>query len=509
MQYTIVVLFCCVSALAAQTPSGQQLRKELESPYTNWLKIDVAYIITDPEREAFNRLSNDDEREQFIEQFWFRRDPTPDTEENEFKEEHYRRIAYANERFASGIPGWKTDRGRIYIKYGPPDEIESHPTGGSYQRPLEQGGGATSTYPFEQWRYRYLEDIGNDVVIEFVDSTNSGEYRLAFDPSEKDALSHVPGYQPPFANRAPHPSPNELDRVERMAALGKPPAVKFKDLEAAVTSKIRYNALPMKVRADFIPLTPASVLTSITLQFDRKDLQFQQQSGVAKAVVNLYGRVTNISWHPVSAFDDVVTVEVASGLLANAVTGSSVYQKSLPLAPGTYRLNLVAKDAIGGNIGTYETTLNVPRSDEEKLQASSLILADLLERLPAKNIGAGAFAIGDIKVRPRPGTTFANDEKLGFYVQLYHFAPDPVDYKPRGSIEYQVVNNDSHQTVLNYTEEVRDLPGATSQVIVEKLIPLASLAPGSYTLKLRVTDRNRNQTITPSADFIIISSPAR
>src|SRR5215831_16987697 len=88
-----------------------KLRKELETPYRKWLNEDVAYIITDEERAAFKRLQTDEEREQFIEQFWLRRDPTPDTVENEFKEEHYRRIAYANERYASGIPGWKTDRG--------------------------------------------------------------------------------------------------------------------------------------------------------------------------------------------------------------------------------------------------------------------------------------------------------------------------------------------------------------------------------------------------------------
>ncbi len=170
----------------------EKLRKELETPYKKWMNEDVGYIITDEERAVFKRLGTDDERQQFIEQFWLRRDPTPDTEENEYKEEHYRRIAYANDRFASGIPGWKTDRGRIYITFGPPDEIESHPSGGSYQRPFEEGGGQTSTYPFEKWRYRYIDGIGTDVNIEFVDTTMSGEYHMSMDPSEKDALLYVP-----------------------------------------------------------------------------------------------------------------------------------------------------------------------------------------------------------------------------------------------------------------------------------------------------------------------------
>src|SRR3954468_13794132 len=132
----------------------EKLRKELETPYKKWLNEDVVYIITDEERQAWKRLATDEEREQFIEQFWLRRDPTPDTAENEFKEEHYRRIAYANEHYAAGMPGWKTDRGRIYITFGPPTSIDSHPMGGPYQRSPEEGGGSTTTFPFEVWRYR-------------------------------------------------------------------------------------------------------------------------------------------------------------------------------------------------------------------------------------------------------------------------------------------------------------------------------------------------------------------
>jgi GWxTD domain-containing protein len=152
-----------------------QASPPLATPYTKWLTEDVAYIITDQERAAFKRLPTDEEREHFIEQFWRRRDPTPGTVENEFKEEHYRRIAYANEHYASRTPGWKTDRGRVYIIYGPPDAIESHPAGGG------------STIPSEQWRYRRIEGVGTNVIIDFVDATRTGEYRMTRDPSNKPA----------------------------------------------------------------------------------------------------------------------------------------------------------------------------------------------------------------------------------------------------------------------------------------------------------------------------------
>jgi len=172
--------------------NSKSLKIELSKTYKKWLDEDVRWIITDEEQKAFKLLSNDEERDQFIEAFWQRRDPTPDTIENEFKEEHYRRMAYANEHFAAGIPGWKSDRGRIYIMYGPADEIESHPSGGSYQRPMEEGGGETSTYPFEDWRYRYLEGIGQEIIIEFVDTCMCGDFHMTMDRSEKDALLYTP-----------------------------------------------------------------------------------------------------------------------------------------------------------------------------------------------------------------------------------------------------------------------------------------------------------------------------
>ena len=135
----------------------EKLKKELETPYKKWLTEDVGYIISDEERKAFKVLQTDEEREQFIEQFWLRRDPTPDTEENEYREEHYRRIAYANQYFASGIPGWKSDRGMIYIKYGPPDERDQHNGAVPSSVPSRKAAAKPACIPYEDWRYRYIE----------------------------------------------------------------------------------------------------------------------------------------------------------------------------------------------------------------------------------------------------------------------------------------------------------------------------------------------------------------
>jgi GWxTD domain-containing protein len=505
----------------------EKLRKELETPYRKWMNEDVHYIITDEERQAWKRLATDEEREQFIEQFWLRRDPTPDSAENEYKEEHYRRIAYANERFASGIPGWKTDRGRIYITFGPPDEIESHPSGGTYERPFEEGGGTTSTYPFEKWRYRWIEGIGSDIIIEFVDPTMTGEYRMTMDPSEKDALLMVPNagltlmeqmglsskvdrFTRTDGTRLGTPiggqpmRMNQFERLQQYTLLQKPPQVKFKDLEAQVNSTIKFNILPLQVRADFFPVTENSVLTNITVQLENKDLQFQNKDGVQKAVVNMYARVSSMARRVVTYFEDTVTVEGPESMLADLSKKSSIYQKSIPLAPGMYRLNVVVKDLVGGNMNNYEMALNVPRADPEKLSSSSLILADLIEKVPTRSIGTGQFVIGSTKVRPRVNETFRQSEKMGIYYKVYNLTPDEATKKPNGVIEYEVVKNGSNEKIFEFTEEIAALPNVSSQqVTVEKLLPLASLEPGQYTLRMKVVDKVSNQTLHPSAVFTV------
>jgi GWxTD domain-containing protein len=504
-----------------------RLRKELETPWKKWLNEEVVYIISDEEKKAFKTLATDEEREQFVENFWLRRDPTPDTEENEFREEHYRRIAYANDRFASGIPGWKADRGRIYIEYGPPDEIESHPSGGTYERPYEEGGGTTSTYPFEQWRYRYIEGIGNNIIIEFVDTTQSGEYHMTMDPSEKDALLYVPGAGLTMMEQMgmscktnrftrtdgthlgtgsmPLPeSMSEFTRLETFAKLQAPPAVKYKDLEAAVNSSIKYNLLPMKVRADYIPVTGSSVLTNITIQFAVKDLQFKQKEGVSTAIVNMYGRVTTMSRRPATWFEEAVQVDEPTEMLAKVVDGVRIYQKTIPLKPGRYRLNIVAKDIVGGNQTNYEMALDVPRIEDDTLGLSSLILADQIEKLPTTHIGLGQFSIGASKVRPKMDNTFKRDEKLGIYMQLYNFQMDEETKKPKGTVQYEFFKTGTNERIGDpIVEDVATLPGGATQITIEHLLSLKDFAPGSYTLKVKVVDSKRNQTVNQTATFTV------
>jgi GWxTD domain-containing protein len=505
----------------------KRLQDELRGPFKKWMKEDVRYILTEDEKKTFVRLTTDEERENFIEQFWLRRDPTPDTIENEYREEHYRRIAWSNERYASGIPGWRTDRGRIYITFGPPDEVESHPSGGSYQRPYEEGGGFTSTYPFEIWRYRWLEGVGQEVLIEFVDPTMTGEYRMTLDPAEKDALLYVPNagltiaeqlglsekrdrFMRTDGTRMGSPVSgvqgmryNQFERLQRWAALQKPPEVKFKDLEAVVDSSVEYNTLPVRVEVQYTRITNEMVLAGVSVQLENKDLVFREEDGRHRAIVNIFGRLTTMTRRVVDVFEEVVTVDTTAERLPYESERSSLYQKPLSLPPGMYRLEVVSKDGVGETMSTYRVALEVRQFDDERLASSSLILADRIERVPVRSLGTGQFVIGSSKVRPRITEEFQRDERLGIYLQVYNLGEDDSTAEPQGSVTYQVARLDQpSELLLDFTEEISQIRGATSkQMIVEKLLPLKSLDPGEYRLSLKVNDSVRQETLTPTKTF--------
>jgi GWxTD domain-containing protein len=506
--------------------SDKELRKELDSQYRKWLDEDVVYIISPEERSAFLHLATNEEREQFIEQFWQRRNPDPDSADNTFKEEHYRRIAYANEHYSSGIPGWKADRGRIYIMWGAPDEVDSHPAGGSYNRPSEEGGGETSTYPFEDWRYRYLEGIGENVELEFVDPTMSGEYHLTIDPSEKDALMMVPGAgltmmeSMGLANKTSRfnntdgthdaaplgmspESANEFTRLDLYAKIQQAPPVKFKDLEAVVTSRLVRDQIKFDYRFYFLRITSETVLVPITVQIPTRQLSFQEKSGVDSATVNLFGRISTLSGRIVQTFEDTVKRDVPAALLQQAQSVPSIYQKAVPLSPGLYRLDIVLKDVNNGNVGVVNTRLAVPRFEDDHLSSSSLILADQISPVSAKDIGLGQFVLGDVKVRPKLDAAFGAADGMGVFLQIYNLKVDDKTHKSDATVQYRVMKDKATEPVLKFDIPKDKLPEHGEELTLENIITLGSLAPGAYKLEVAVTDNLTKQTITPAMDFTV------
>ena len=512
----------------------KNLKNELKGSYKTWVDQDVKWIITDQELDAFKHLANDEERDQFIESFWLRRNPNPDSPENEYREEHYARIEYANEHFAAGKSGWRTDRGHMYIAYGKPDSIDSHPSGGNYERPMEEGGGNTSTFPFEIWHYRYLEGIGDNIDIEFVDTCQCGDYHMTLDRSEKDALKHTPGAGLTLAEsmgqstkadrfsgggleqlgRGPGSdtrASKEFDRLSTFAKLQGAPVIKFKDLETYFAKGKILSGPPFifDVRTDYVKITNDTVLVPLTLQIHNGDITFNTKDGVASGTVNILGRVTTLAGRAIQTFEETVSVQSPSELLPQEREKQSVYWKALPLRPGLYKVDIVIKDVNNpDHVGLWQRSVNVPKYDDDQLAHSSLILADQMYRVPSKEIGAGNFVIGNTHVRPRVPTgiavpiLFHRSQNLNFWMQVYNLGIG--ENKQNGAtIQYQIMDVATNKAVLDTSEQTNKTNPNADQVTLEKSLPLASLQPGKYQVSIKVNDGVKRQQIAESAPFIV------
>jgi GWxTD domain-containing protein len=510
------------------------VRQELKGAYKTWLNQDVVWIISDEEARSFKTLSNDEERDAFIEQFWLRRNPNPDSPENEFREEHYRRIAYSNEHFAAGKPGWKTDRGHIYISFGKPDSIDAHPSGGSYQRPMDEGGGETSTFPFEIWHYRYLEGVGENIDLEFVDTCQCGDYHFTIDRGEKDALLHVPGagqtqweemgmakkadrFKGGFENLGTGPlsssqASKEFDRIELAAKLFAPPQIKFTDLDNFISEHKLLSGppFPFDVRTDFIKVTDSTVLVPVTVQLKNRDITFVTKDGVAKGFVNILIKVTTLTHKTVQSQEDTVQVEQPAELLEKSLNHASVYWKALPLLPGLYRLDIAIKDVNNpDHIGIYGRSLEVPTYNDEKLATSSLILADEMNTVSSREIGAGSCVIGNThicpRVSPNPATpvSFKRGQELNFWMQVYNLGIDDATKSNQATVTYQISDAKTGTVILEKELESKDLGAHSDQLTVEKSLPMAGLEPGKYKVTIKINDTISKQEIAQSAPFVV------
>ena len=490
-----------------QTPEDQTRKVKAESrdAYTRWVNEDVAPIITEAERKAFEKLKSNEEREEFIKIFWGQRDPDPDTEENEYREQYYERIAYANEHFSSGKPGWMTDRGRIYIKFGRPDEIESHPAGGSYQRTPDEGGGSTTTYSFEKWFYRYIPGVRSGVEIEFVDPSGSGEYRIARDSSEKDALAHVPGFDRTSLDSLNSGYRREQDspfaKMELLRDLEKPPEIERRNPGGITGSPaIDESPLDVDVRADYFKLSDSRVLTAFTVQTENKDLVFENNGGLQTARLNIFGKIVTVTGRRVGAFEDSVSTSATVAELTDAKERKSAYSKAVALEPGRYRVDVIVRDVVSGATGVRQVAFQVPKYEDGKLATSSMILTAKLENMPP-GLAAGPFVIGQTKVVPNMTGLYRRGQPVGVYLQLYNAGIDQTTLRPLVDVDY-LLSKDGKE-ISKQAEDWRGMSESGQRLTLARLIDTQALAVGEYELTIHVRDRVTDQTLAPAAKFTI------
>jgi GWxTD domain-containing protein len=514
-------------AVPAQTqnpsPDEKQrkIKPEIKKAYRDWIENHDP-LLTQAERDAFKKLATDDEREKFIEDFWRVRDPDPDTEENEFKQQFYERVAYANEHFSSGKPGRLTDRGRIYIKFGKPDEVESHPTGGGYNRPWSEGGGSTTTYPFEKWFYRYLPNIRSGIELEFVDPTGSGEYRLARNPDEKDAMIFIPGAGQTIAEMMNLESRG--DRITNLGGFGRANYTRAQDSPFEVmnllvdlerdplvtrnylsdtthTPVVDDNPLNFETQVNYFRHSDNRVLAALTLQTNNDQMSFIDSGGLQIARMNIFGTVTSVANRRMGKFEDSLTATATVAELSSSRMRKSVYARAFVLEPGRYRVDVILRDVHSGAMGRQQVALVVPDYPSDGLTTSSLVLAAKLEG--AKDgVAGGPFFIGTTKVIPNLTGVYRRNEPVGIYMQVYNAGIDQTTLKPAVDAEYVLLKDGKE--LSRQVEDWQQINDAGQRLTLTRLIDTSKLAPGAYQIQINVRDHVTGQKTSPSAKFTIV-----
>ena len=522
-------LFAAVgSSLLLGSLTAQSRDEEEVDYFKKWLEEDVLYTITAEEKTVFNKLQTIEERERFIEQFWTRRDPSPRTSYNEYKEEHYRRIQYSNEHYASGIPGWKTDRGMIYIKYGEPDRIEAHPTGGYMQRPTWEGGGFTSHFPFETWEYRYLEGVGQDIEIEFVDNTQTGEYHITMNPWEKDALLHTGGGDTDAeaegktsrVNRVrqltnPMPDDNPLligygrvkdqpfEKLNLLANLQRPPSINFDDFKRPeVITNIRYELLPFEVGVNHFPVDENNYLVPVTIVVPLKHLDYVREGDRYRSSIDVYGQVSSISGQVIEVFEETIGSDRESGAESGSADQQSMYQKSLQLPPGRYKLDVILHDANSEKVGTRSTGIILPKVSSDKLTISSVVLANRIE-IQEEMDQASAF--GPAKVFPNISGAYLPDQTVLLFFQLSNFEIDASSQAGYLLSTAELRQGSQKLTSEQFTIDSSNAENRERLHLVHKF-DLAGLKPGEYEVVLEIQDQIAEQSLQRRIPFHIVPS---
>ena len=534
LQASTFLLALLIAFPSTAGQSRQQRAEEGDDYYRQWLETDVLYIISPQEKDIFEKLSTGEEKDHFIEQFWFRRDPDLRTAVNEFKKEHYRRIAYTNEKYHSGIEGWRTDRGMIYILFGPPDGLEKHPEGGTYQRKWEEGGGQTYTYPFEVWFYRHLEGVGPGIEIEFVDASRTNQYRIAMDPEQKDALFHIPGAGLTLAEKLGTMSRIDrirtrwlgnpegyrrfdtatrtmryrdypLQRLETLYRLHRGPAVKYKELELMVTTRLSYSQLPVRVRLDVMRYSESHSLVPVTVFLEDKDLHFaSEKDGQDRLVarVGIYGQVQTLSGQRIYTFEDEIERRVPVGTVTKGLQTEAVYQKRFPLKPGRYKLSLVIQDQGSGKIATADELVVVSPPRQDELETSTVLLTPRLGSPGIDESVGDPFVLGKYRVVPSSDNRFRPEEQFALaYFEVYNLALDQTTLEPSARVEIALLHEG--ESVFPFTEINRPMDFDGDRLLVYTTIPFQGLKEGKYTLRFNVTDQIRQQSITTDVEFLI------
>ncbi len=536
-------------------PVKDKKPNEIPAQHKKWADEEVLYIISDNEREVFKSLRTDEEREGFIRTFWRRRDPTPETPVNEFREEHYRRLEWATKRYFEGKAGWRTDRGRVYIMFGPPDFFETNPGGG--RGFLFDPSGPTAEFPSEVWTYRSIpglkERIGRIDFI-FVNYYNSGSYQLTTNPALANALRNVslPARDVGYRETRDEAYPGEKDKdmmvnpLEQLALLAElsksrgevleemERSERLRKLRGVVDANESLAALPFIDQESFFKGPENVVSIPLSIEVAGKDVQFQEAGDRYRGLINFYIEVKDLN-QTVYQLSDRLEMNLKEETYRRRMVDAYQYKHRLELKPGDYFFHMVVWDELSSNVGYKDKRITVPAFPAESLCLSDVILAKSVQvvEVPkesvvveSKDIPAlqalekgnlkvpdkleitrrqgGPFTFGNLAVGPNPSAVYRPDEELVFFYQVYNPVFDPALNTAGLLIEHQIWKGDRMIAAIDGPQEAR-IPAEQKSSFINSgaRYTLGGFEPGQYILLITVKDLVSGQAIEKRLDFTV------
>jgi len=546
----VILAFSLQSFSHASSFAAEQ--EKMSEKHKKWLDEEVIYIISKNEKDVFKSLATFEQRDEFIRKFWERRDPTPRTPFNEFKEEHYRRIEFVNRQYFEGTAGWRSDRGRVYIMFGPPDFFETNPGGG--RGFLFGVSGPTAEFPSEVWTYRYIPGLKmrqTRIDFTFVNYYNSGKYQLVSNSSLANALRNTSiegsrdvGYEshdvqvPGSTNK--NLLVNPLEQLTMMAELTKSRGEVFEEMERSarvrklkgiVDTRESLYQMPFDVNQAYFMGENKTVKVPISIEIAGKDVAFNKDGDRYKGAVNFHVEVKEDD-RTVYQSSERLEMNLLEQTFQQRLTDTYQYKHRVTLLPGEYWLHLVVWDENDNKVGHLDKKISVPEMSGDTFSLSDIVLArslNVVQKEKPKTVDANniqvlkelsesglkvpdkvaiekkreaPFTFGNIVIEPNTTGAYSTNQEFVFFYQVYGTAFDQKAKRSKVKILHQIEKGGVVVATIDKPQEVHLLD---KDAVIDggARYNLSGLRPGTYTVVARVTDLVTGKTLEKRANFRI------
>lgn len=495
-------------------------KQKLPERYQKWLDEEVVYIITSVEKDVFLKLRTDRERDLFIEAFWNHRDPTPSSPTNEFKTEHFRRIAYANQQLGreGAVPGWKTDRGRMYILLGEPQEIQRY-------------AGKSGIYDCESWFYQGKTDLGLPSAFNllFFKEHGQGMYKL-YSPVRNGpqallaghisapgdfesayyaiydidaslamiATNLVPGESSEGFGRPSMASDMLIQRIETLPSRTVQERYARKFLEYKDLVEVEYSANYIDSDSLIKVFRERSGLYFVHYAIEPQRLSVNQYESKTYTTLKVNGRVTTPEGRLVYQYDKTVSIDMPEAQMAELGRSPFNLHDVFPLVPGDYQLSILVKNEVSKEFWSVEHSIRIPQSGAA-VQMTQPLLGYKVSRQDASPRKIRAFQVGPYQIFCQPGRIFMAQDTLAVAFQLNGLS---TNLARSGLVKLTFLKDgQAFREISRKPSEFPDLPNALEE------IPLADFPPAHYQVRVSLLNGSA-EVVTASEEFDLTFAPS-